>query len=224
MTCKNKLTLAEELLLITLDDETGMLLDSISPYKYYIALVASLIMELTLKGRLDVDPQKLFVVSSEATGIPILDHPLAEIVAEEKFLSASEWLSRFSKNGEYLSDKIIESLDARGILYLENKRLLWVFKTRSYSSTTGIEEREVKARIMQLLNSDEIPNPNDALLVGLLNSLGIFSLLLSPGELVRLQNRIDQIANFEEINRSLSYSIKEASELMIRKIHSYHSY
>ena len=224
MSNKNKLTLAEELLLITLDHESGMLLDSISPFKYHIALAASLIMELTLKGKLDIDTEKLFVVSSAETGNPILDKPLAEIVAEKTSLRTSEWLKRFAKNGESLSNQLMESLVAKGVLQLIDKRVFWVLKTRTYSATSGIEEREVKERVMLLLNSDEIPDASDALLIGLLRSVGIFSLLLSPSELDSLQNRIDQIANFEEINRSLSVSIQEAWDYIIKQVRSYHSY
>lgn len=224
MAFTNKLTLAEELLLITLDDESGTLLDSISPFKYHIAIAASLIMELTLKGKLDLDEKKLFVVSSVDTGDPILDQALAEIVAEKTSLATTEWLKRFATRGEDLSNQIIESLVAKGIMQLVDKRLFWVLRTRAYSATSGIEEREVKARIMLLLNSDEIPDPNDILLVGLLKAVGIFSLLLSPSELARLQNRIDEIANLEEINRSLSASIQEAWDFIIRQVKSYHNY
>ena len=220
----NKLTLAEELLLITLDDESGLLLDSISPFKNHLAIAASLIMELTLKGNIDLDAKKLFVVSSVETGIPILDMALAEIVAEETPLVTTEWLKRFAKRGEDLSNQIIDSLVAKGIMEMVDRRLFWVLKTRSYSATSGIEEREVKSRIMFLLNSNEIPDPNDVLLVGLLKAVGIFNLLLSASELARLQNRIDEIANLEEINRSLSASIQEAWDFMIKQVKSYHNY
>ena len=60
MTSINKLSLAEELLLITLDDESGRLLDSIKPFAFEIAIAASLIMELSLKGKLDSDAEKLY--------------------------------------------------------------------------------------------------------------------------------------------------------------------
>ena len=220
----NKLTLAEELLLITLDDESGLLLDSISPFKNHLAIAASLIMELTLKGNIDLDAKKLFVVSSVETGIPILDVALSEIVAEETPLVTTEWLKRFAKRGEDLSNQIIDSLVAKGIMEMVDRRLFWVLKTRSYSATSGIEERKVKSRIMFLLNSNEIPDPNDVLLVGLLKAVGIFNLLLSASELARLQNRIDEIANLEEINRSLYASIQEAWDFMIKQVKSYHNY
>ncbi|MCX7186904.1 MAG: GPP34 family phosphoprotein [Methylophilales bacterium] len=210
--------MSEELLLITLDDESGKLLDSIKPFSFDIAIAASLIMELTLKGKLDTDAEKLFVVSSEETGDAILDQALAIIVAEKNSLSTSDWLSRFAHYGDTLSDKIIESLVNKGVVQLVEKRLLWVLKTRAYPATSGIEEREVRSRIMQLLNNDEIPNPSDALLIGLLRATGIMNRLLSSTELVRLQNRIDQIANLEEINRSLSASVQEAWKSIISQV------
>ena len=218
MTSYKKLSLSEELLLITLDDESGKLLDSIKPFSFDIAIAASLIMELTLKGKLDTDAKKLFVVSSEETGDVILDQALAIIVAEKNSLSTSDWLSRFAHYGDILSDKIIESLVNKGVVQLVEKRLLWVLKTRAYPATSGIEEREVRSRIMQLLNNDEIPNPSDALLIGLLRATGIMNRLLSSTELERLQNRIDQIANLEEINRSLSASVQEAWESIISQV------
>lgn len=218
MTSTNKLSLAEELLLVSLDDESGKLVDSIKPFAFEIAIAAALIMELSLKGKLDADAKKLFVVSSEATGNPILDQALAAIVAKKNHLPTSDWLNIFAQNGDALIDKIIESLVTKGILQLVEKRLLWVLKTRAYPATTGIEEREVRSRIMALLNSDEIPDPRDALLVGLLRVTGIMNQLLSTSELVTLQSRIDHIANLEEMNRSLAAAVQEAWELIIRQV------
>ena len=218
MTSSKKLSLSEELLLITLDDESGKLLDSIKPFSFDIAIAASLIMELTLKGKLDTDAKKLFVVSSEETGDAILDQALAIIVAEKNPQSTSDWLKRFAHYGDTLSDKVIESLVNKGVVQLVEKRLLWVLKTRAYPATSGIEESEVRSRIMQLLNNDEIPNPSDALLIGLLRATGIMNRLLSSTELERLQNRIDQIANLEEINRSLSASVQEAWKSIISQV------
>lgn len=219
----NRLTLAEEYFLITLDDESGMLLESIKLFKNHIAIAASLIMELTLKGKVDLDAKKLFVVSSVKTGIPILDKALDEIVAEKTPLNTTEWLERFAKKGLDLSNQIRDSLVTKGVMHLEDRRLFWILKTRSYSAASGIEEREVKTRILLLLNSDDIPDSNDALLVGLLKAVGIFNLLLPPSELARLQNRIDEISNLEEINRSLSASIQETWELL-SQIKGYHNY
>ena len=211
----NQLTLAEELLLIILDDSSGKLFSSAKPYAIDIAIAASLIMDLTLNGRIDTDSEKLFVISSESTGNPILDDTLAEIYAEKTSLPTSAWLTRIGQKGENLIQLIIKSLVDKGVLMSVEKRLLWVFKTRVYPPTSGIEEREVRARVMQLINSDEIPNPRDSLIVGLLQATGLINHLLTPDELERLKVRIDSIVNLEEINRSLGAAVQEAWQKII---------
>jgi hypothetical protein len=106
-----------------------------------------------------------------------------------------------------LRDRITQRLVNRGVLQSVEKRLMWVFRTRVYPPTSGIEEREVKSRIMTLLNNDDIPSPRDALLVGLLRATGMFDLLLGEPEQARLRGRIDQLANLEEIGRSLNQTV-----------------
>ena len=218
MNASNQLSLAEELVLITLDDNSGKLIASAKPYALDIAIAASLIMELTLRGRIDTDLKKLFVVSSTPTDDAILDGILAEIAAEKNCLSTATWLSRFAHQGERLIELVVGGLVDRGILKSVEKRLLWVFKTRVYPPSSGIEEREARARVMHLLNSDEIPEPRDALIIGLLRATDLIDYLLTASELERLQTRIDHIANLEEINRSLSAAVKEAWEAIINSV------
>ena len=211
----NQLTLAEELLLIILDDSSGKLFSSAKPFAIPIAIAASLIMELTLNGRIDTDSEKLFVISNAPTGNQILDDTLAEIDVEKTILPTSAWITRIGKKGESLNQLIIKSLVDRGVLMSVEKRLLWVFKTRVYPPTSGIEDREVRARVMQLMNSEEIPSPRDSLIVGLLQATGLMNHLLTPNELDRLKVRIDNIVNLEEINRSLRAAVQEAWQKII---------
>jgi hypothetical protein len=211
----NQLTLAEELLLIVLDDSSGKLFPTAKPFAIDVAIAASLIMELTLNGRIDTDSEKLFVISSKPTGNQILDDVLFEIDAENTNITTSAWLTRIAQKGESLNQLIIDGLVNRGILMSVEKRLLWVFKTRVYPPASGIEEREVKARVMHLINSDEIPNPRDSLIVGLLRATSLMNHLFTAASLDKLQIRIDDIVNLEEINRSLSKSVQEAWQKII---------
>lgn len=210
MTTTQPLSLAEELVLITLDDKSGRPVISAKPYALHIAIAASLIMDLTLQGRIDSDPKKLFVVSVAPTNHPMLDAALAEIAAENNNISTSAWLARLAHQGEHLLTQVTQGLVDRGILKSVEKRLLWVFKMRVYPPSSGIEEREVRTRVMQLLNSDEIPDPRDALIVGLLRATDLMDELLTTSDRKKLKARIDQIANLEEINRALSKAVQEA--------------
>jgi hypothetical protein len=201
-----RLTLAEELLLVALDDETGTVMH-LPPLALELGLAAALVGELTLEGRVDTDPSRLFVTSKAPLGDSILDETLADVVSEPKQLSSEAWLRRIAEEGPVLRDRITQRLVNRGVLQSVEKRLMWVFRTRVYPPTSGIEEREVKSRIMTLLNNEDIPSPRDALLVGLLRATGMFDLLLGEPEQARLRGRIDQVANLEEIGRSLNQTV-----------------
>jgi hypothetical protein len=213
MTPHTQLTLAEELVLIALNDESGSLI-SLPQFSLEFGLAAALVMELTLVGRVDTDTEKLFVLSPEPTGNALLDDALAQITSEPQTQPTGVWLRRLSQPGPVLCERVIAGLVERGILRSVEKRLLWVFKTRVYPPTSGLEEREVKSRVMTLLNNDEIPDTHDALLVGLLRATGIFERLLSTPELTRLSPRINQIANLEEISRELSHTISELQAVL----------
>jgi hypothetical protein len=206
------LTLAEELLLVALDDERGSLLP-LPPFAMEVACAAALIMDLTLLGRIDTDAERLMVISSTPTGQPLLDEVLAQVSAEGPVRSTAGWLNSLA-TGVELRDRIIEALVQRGVLQSVEKRLLWVFKTRVYPPTSGLEEREVKSRVMALLYSDEIPEPRDALLIGLLRATKLLDQLLSRSERHRLTERIDQMADVEELNRSMSRTIDELQILL----------
>jgi Golgi phosphoprotein 3 len=208
MTTPTKLTLAEELLLIALDDESGRPID-LPPFWLDTALAAAILMELCLVGRLDTDPGRLIVVSGEPTGSPILDDVLAQIVADPAPHPSGVWIRRVGTRGHELREQVTNGLVARGVLKSVEKRLLWVFKTRAYPPTSGLEEQEVRSRIMTLLNNTEIPDPRDALLVGLLSATNIIGHLLSKSEAQRLAPRIEQIARLEEISRALDASVRE---------------
>ncbi len=213
MTSPTPLSLTEELLLVALDDDTGRLIELL-PFSLETAIAAALVMDLTLAARIDTDPTHLFVLSAAPTGNAILDDVLARVIAEPQPLSSAEWLRRLAVPGPELRDRILARLVERGVLQSVEKRLLWVFKTRVYPPTSGLEEREVKSRVMTLLNNDDIPEARDAMLVGLLRATGIMERLLSEMEYQRLRARIDHVSSLEEVSRALTQEVAELYVLL----------
>ena len=213
MSITTPLSLTEELVLVALDDDTGRLIDLL-PFSLETAIAAALVMDLTLAGRIDTDPERLFVLSPAPTGHAIIDEVLARIAAEPAPLSSAEWLRRLAIPGLALRDRVLDQLVQRGVLRSVEKRFLWVFRTRVYPPTSGLEEREVKSRVMTLLNNDDIPDSRDAMLVGLLRATGIMERLLSEPEYLRLRARIDQMSGLEEVSRALTQEVADLYMLL----------
>lgn len=203
------LTMPEEILLLMLDDESGRLQERAAPSGDY-AVAGAIIAELALGGRIDSDTKRLFVVNPAPTGDALQDGVLAQMVAAGGAPHDSRhWIETIAAEADAHRDVLFERLVGKGILKRVEGRFLWVFPERRYPVIDDREEREVKARIMGVLFKDEIPDPRDSLLIGLCRAAGLFPLLLSGQELDRVQPRIDQVADLEELNRALADAIRD---------------
>ena len=97
----------------------------------------------------------------------------------------------------------------RGVLEERDNRFLWVFHSRRYPAVDGQIRREVKLRIMEVLLSDEIPDPRDVMLICLADACGIFRALLSGRELAQATPRIEQVAKLDLIGQAMFRAIND---------------
>ena len=74
---------------------------------------------------------------------------------------------------------------------------MWMFRSRRYPMIDGEAEREVKLRIMEVLFSDEIPDPRDIMIICLVDACGIFKELLSRRQLGQVAPRIEQVRKLD---------------------------
>ena len=199
----NPLTLADEIVVLALDDSSGEISPTYLPVAS-IAAVGGILMELALQGRIDTDLKSLFIVNPAPTGDDLLDPILSEIGAEPERHSSAWWIDELSGRHPDLVERILRRLVKAGILRQEERRFLWVFSRRAYPQVSGREEREAKARLMAVLFKDEVPDPRDTLLLGLANSTGALSKILTEDELAKASRRTSEVAALEEIGRSVS--------------------
>ena len=199
----NHLTLADEIVVLALDDSSGEISPTYLPVAS-IAAVGGILMELALQGRIDTDLKSLFIVNPAPTGDDLLDPILSEIGAEPERHSSAWWIDELSGRHPDLVERILRRLVKAGILRQEERQFLWVFSRRAYPQVSGREEREAKARLMAVLFKDEVPDPRDTLLLGLANSTGVLSKILTEDELAKASRRISEVAALEEIGRSVS--------------------
>jgi golgi phosphoprotein 3 len=208
------LTLADEIVVLMLDDTDG----EIRPDCVAVAAVAiagGILMELALLGRIDTDLQTLFVVDPSPVGDELLDAILQEVSAETEKKSSAWWIDRLSKRHGDLIDRVLARLVSAGILRSEERRFLWVFSRRAYPQVSGREDREAKGRLMAVLFNDEVPEPRDALLLGLAKSTDVLAAILTEEQLDKAAPRIEEVASLEEISRSVGLVASEIRSAMV---------
>lgn len=197
------LTLAEDIILLLLDDDTGKLA-SIDLMTLNYAMAGAVLMDLALRNKIDTDLESLIVADSTPTGLQMLDTYLDKISSENKENNTRYWLTELSNYGEDIVDSALNMLVEKKILKTEEKKILWVIGTRVYPMIDDKEEKEVKRRIVDLLMSDEIPTPQDVVLVSLMDTCSLFTTILSSKEVERLSSRIEQIRKLDLIGQEVT--------------------
>jgi hypothetical protein len=203
------LTLAEEIVLLALDDETGRPVgrSGMAPDR---ALAGALLMELALAGRVDTDRDRLFVLDAAPTGDAPLDAALARLAAPGAPADARGVIPLLARDAPAARGVILARLVARGILRQVEDRLLWILPDRRYPKPADrAEVTEARARLRTLLLDEEIPTPHDALLLGLVRAAGLLPLILSTDELSRVQAWLAVVTRIESLNRSLAAAVAD---------------
>jgi Golgi phosphoprotein 3 len=196
------LTLADEIVVLMLNDNDGEIKDSLAAVAL-VAVAGGILMELALRDRIDTDLEALFVVDPTPTGDHLLDPILREIGAEAERHPSAWWINQLPARHDDLIALVLWRLVGAGILREEERHFLWMFARRAYPATSGRAEREAKARLMSVLFHDEVPEPRDALLLGLARTTGVLSTILTQAELDEAAPRIAEVATLEEISRSV---------------------
>ncbi len=200
-------TLVEELVLLAIEDDGSVAYTAGAP-GFGMAVIGAALVELNQVGRIDADTQALRVLSKEPTGKPALDRVLAEVAAQEE-LPIDQAVRALFIHAPEVVRLALAALASRGILHPEEKRFLWVLKSRRYPITDGREQKEAKLRILHSLLSDDLPTPHDSALIGLAAAGGLLEAFLSTAEIARLEKRLEDIGGLDLIARGVESAIQD---------------
>ena len=210
------LRFAEEIMLLILDD--GGEFARVPRWSLHCALAGGVLMDLALEGRIDTDPERLFVVDPAPVEDDLLDPVLARIAETAETFDARYWVQTTAEGAERIRVRALERLVEQRILEFRDQRFLWVLRSRRYPAIDGKADREVKLRIMSVLFSDEIPDPRDSTIVGLADTCGIFKQLLSKRELEGASERIALASRLDLMLRAVSWAVQDRKTPPARRV------
>ena len=211
------LTISEEVLLLFLDDGKGTFIRG-PDIHVELAMSGAVLMDLALANRIDTDPERLFVVDRSPVGDEVLDRLLTRIAASEQERSTEYWLNWIREDVPEIMGHFIDRLVDRGILRRMEEKILWVFETRRYPVIDDREEREVKRRITSVLFSDEIPDPRDIVIIGIVNACDLLEVILHHREVEKVRDRAEQIAKMDFIGQAVNNTINDVRASILSMI------
>ena len=206
------LSLTDELILMLIDEQGGYF-HQVPGWRLNCAVVGGVLAELSFRSRLDSDLTSLYVVDRAETGDPVLDPILKEIADEPGQHKARYWIERLAPRAESIVDLTLERLVQRGILQ-HHEGEFWtlapsVMHGQRYGmSEEGATDQFIKARISNVIFTDEIPEPRDVVIVCLVNTCDVFRLIFELDEVA--EARIEFICQLDLIGRSIADAVSES--------------
>ena len=206
------LSIAEEIVLLALDDETGKPSTRLPVHSLRNAVSGALLMDLAFENRIDTDLHRLIVIDAAPLGEPVLDDVLAQIASDEEERGTGHWVHLIAGEYEALQPQLLDRLVARGILSRREGRLSWLMGVRRYPTVDDRPQRDVKQRITDTLASEIIPHPRDIAIICLADACSLWRSVIDEHELADAKPRIEQIVKMDLIGRSVTRTIRELQD------------
>lgn len=169
-----RMLIAEDLLLLLYDDESGKPITGAPGLDY--ALAGAVLIELTVLGKLDVAGEgeqvkrgRLKVLDASPTGDAILDERLA-YVAGKPGKRPKDQIGRLSKK---LRDQLLARLAERGVLKTDEGKVLGLFPVTRWPANDARHEAEMRAKLDSVLKVGATPDERTGALIALLSALNV---------------------------------------------------
>lgn len=165
-----KLSLAEGLMLIALDDEEGRLLAA-AEHSIDHGILAIVILELSLIKRVSFDRGKVVIKDTTGTGNKVLDNVLKALGGGGSTLP--DTIKKLVGSFEHIQDDVIELLVQRGILKVESTKLLWIPVSERMDNANYAFEQEIRDTLKAVVQSGKKPTPAIVILMSVIHNCGI---------------------------------------------------
>ncbi len=206
-----QLHIYEEILLLALRDKKGTILFGVN---YQQALAGALLAELLILNKVEIDSvgKRKFIVlkNSKPTRNSLLDECLEKMTAAKRRATAQSWVQRFA-NISRIKHKAAENLCQKGILKIEENKVLLIFNRKIYPEVDPRPEKRLMDKIYNAIfgNNKEL-DPNTVILISICNSTGILRQIFEKDKLRGKKERIKEITSGNLIGKAT----KEAVEAM----------
>jgi Golgi phosphoprotein 3 len=201
------LFLHEEILLLALKDEEGTLA---SGTLYNYAVGGAILAELLLGQRIAVDPSKkklVSVIHPEPLHDALIDEWLVKMSNAKRPKSLQVWVSQMATTKD-LKHRIALPLCQRGILRLEEKKILLLFTQRIYPEISPEPEHKIIDRLHRAIFTDtESIDARTVVLVSLAKNANLLAFLFGKKNIQQRNNRIEQIVNGEITGKATQEAI-----------------
>lgn len=207
------LTLTDELMLLALDDEKGNFVAESLAFTY--ALSGSVIMELSLRDKIDLRGKEVIIKGSGRTGDDLLDSQLELIRQSKKVRKIDYWIDKIGGKESDIIENSIAKLVKSGILRKEEKKYLWVFTSKKYPTSNPTIENQLRRRLLDVLEKNAEPSLNEIMLISLVDACSLNVEVFGKEKAKKYDKKIKSIIEQSKSNAAINGTIKEIHDAVM---------
>lgn len=206
------ITLAEEIMLLSLDDESGVVRQrqSVAP-----ALAGAILLELVLAERVSISGKHLELRSTEPTGEPLLDGRIRLIETWMRGLGRRRVADWLTKDYMKATGPVLERLGERGLVAEQVRKVLGVFPQRRYPEVDGTVERALRERLATAVLGNVRPDDRTAGLIALLHGAKLHRLAFPEHSPAAVKPRMAEIADGQWAADGVRAAIRDMQAAMV---------
>ncbi|SDT00541.1 GPP34 family phosphoprotein [Jiangella sp. DSM 45060] len=202
--------IAEDLLLLAYDDETGKSVIDGTRLEY--GLAGALLLELSVLGKVSVagpgeavKRDRLVVRDATPAGDDVLDHALVEL-ADDEGKKPKNVLGSLRKG---LRGRLLDRLAGRGLLRQQSGTVLGIFPTTRWPAADASHEAAVRQRLQDVLVTGLAPDPRTAALVSLLLAVDGLRKVVPSEDRRAVKRRAQEIAEGDWAADAVKKAVQE---------------
>ncbi|MGW6570855.1 GOLPH3/VPS74 family protein [Streptomyces sp. NPDC054945] len=207
-----KVTLAEEIMLLSLDDESGAARQRQSAGW---AVAGALLLELVLAGRVSVAGKYLELSNAEPTGEELLDGRIRLLEAWLRGRDKRRVTDWLTKDQPKAVGATLERLGERGLVVAQVHKVFGVFPQRRYPEADGTVESALRDRLRAVVLDGAEPDERTAGLIALIHSAKLHRLAFPDRQPDEVTARMAELAAGRWAAESVRAAIRDMQAAMV---------
>ncbi|MBI9065221.1 MAG: GPP34 family phosphoprotein [Marinilabiliaceae bacterium] len=203
-----KISLIDQLTLLSLDDESGSFIADSMAYSF--SLAGAILLELSLHNRIEIIlKNKVLVKDKINTGDSLLDEYLNLIVQSKKEKTVQDWIQTIGQKADEIKQQAIDKLIKKKIITQKEEKILWFFTIHKYPAQNSEPEDTLKQRLNRIIEYNEPPQHNEIMLLSLVDICELHKEIFGKENAKEYQKKMKSIIKDVEISAIMNQTVKE---------------
>ena len=200
------LSITEEMLLLSLDDEKGKLIYCDSNVLRFV-LAGGVLFDLLIQKEIEIEKDEVVSWPKDLTGNPVLDLAIERMAKKNHIKKLNYWIRQLARDYGKVKPILLEKLVALGAVKKEAHTFLRAFSYNRYPTDNARIEDRIRLRIRDSLFGDDAIDPRGFIILTLIGAAKLEAEVFGEDLAKESRHRIASVTAEDEIGLAITSTV-----------------